>query len=340
MDIQLSGLYINDSEAFEKALFGCISENCTIKNLGIINSYVIANVTVSSIVATNIGGNIINCYNTGTVIGTDTVSGIIAYGNGNVENCYNAGTISAAVSTVGGIAGGNYGNVTKCYNSGNVSGSEYVGGIAGMNDNIVTNCYNTGTVSGKTGIGGVIGENIISAENCYNIGDVSGSENVGSVVGSSDELSLTNCFYLLDNGVENGLGTAISKDQLADQSVFENAGWDFTSVWKIDEISNKPILQDILMDNVRIVSADYNETQDGYEITPVLAQPTDDTILIAAIYDKNGVMISYNSVKTDGKTIYSLNIASNKKSSSIKLFMWNDLTSIQPVCDFKGNDIK
>jgi hypothetical protein len=313
------------------------------KNLDVINRCIIAQNSVSGIVATSYYGSIINCYNTGTVIGNDTVSGIIAYGAGNVENCYNAGTISAAASTVGGVAGGNYGNVTKCYNSGNISGNYYVGGVVGMNDGTIDNCYNTGTVVGKgdsDGIGGVIGDNWLYAEKCYNIGDVSGSGNTGSIAGSSSEDILANCFYLLDNGIENGIGTAISKEQFANKDTFTNASWDFTSTWIIDDNWGRPILQTSPINIMRIASADYIKTSNGYEINTVLTQPADNMMIFAALYDKNGTMLAVGSSNAYDGTHHTVNIISDEPGTFIKVFLWNDMTNINPICDTKNTFIE
>lgn len=206
----ISGLYINSSNSFEQALFGCVGETGVVKNLTITNSFVSSYVNVSSIVASSNGGRVENCSNDGDVYAYDTAAGIVAYGNGTVTNCSNSGKISAAVSTSGGIVGGNYGDVTSCYNTGNVTGDYYVGGLTGFNDSTVKNCYNLGKISGQSQVGGVIGYNAISMENCYNAGGVVGVDEIGSVSGYSEDAIMTNCYYL-EGTAEEKNASAVSK---------------------------------------------------------------------------------------------------------------------------------
>ena len=148
---KISGLYINDGDA-SVGLFGCIGEGATVRNVGIVDSYI------------NFSGN----YAGGGVCGYN-------YG-GTIENCYNTGAVSSTsasfINYVGGICGWNNGTITNCYNTGTVSGrnaggSNYAGGICGQNMNTgkIENCYNTGTVSGTTTggsnyAGGVCGWNL------------------------------------------------------------------------------------------------------------------------------------------------------------------------------------
>jgi len=138
-----------------------------------------------------------NCYNTGTVSGSQYVGGVVGNNPGTVTNCHNTGNVSGN-NYVGGVVCNNYnGSVTNCYNTGDVSGKNYVGGVVGNNfTGSVTNCYNTGTISGNDYVGGVTGYNNDSTvTNCYNTGDVSGNSNVGGVTGQNDTSTVTNCYF-------------------------------------------------------------------------------------------------------------------------------------------------
>ena len=81
----VSGVYINNEEN-NQGLFGeC---NGTIKNVGVIDSYIHGSGYVGGVVG--YGSAVTNCYSTGTVIGNgeySNIGGIIA-GNGTVENGY------------------------------------------------------------------------------------------------------------------------------------------------------------------------------------------------------------------------------------------------------------
>lgn len=336
----ISGLYINDPEAWEQALFGCIYTESTIKDLGIINSCIIAQNNVSAVVVTNNGGNIENCYNSATVAGNDTISGIAAYSIGNVSRSYNTGNILGSSTTIGGVTGGNYGTVTECYNSGKVTGGEYVGAIAGMNDNYVGSCYNTGEVSGSSSVGGVVGFNLISMENCYNIGRISGNEDVGCIVGANGGNDPAGCYYLENDQAGNGFGTSISEEQFSEQDIFISSSWDFESTWIMDEELKRPVLQSMPEKVIRIAAADYVRTSNGYYINAVLTHPAENMVILSALYDDNGSIIAAACSEAYDGTYYSLNIAADKSGAFVKVFLWNNTGEIYPICADKRIDIE
>lgn len=159
----------------------------------------------------NSKGTIINSYNAGSVSGLEYVGGVsginytgsvsgINY-TGSITDCYNIGSVSGSEGYVGGVNGYNDGGIiTNSYNAGGVSGIErYVGGVNGYNDGgTITNCYNTGSsVSGSGYVGGVNGRNKGTITNCYNTGSVSGKERyVGGVIGRNESnATITNCYY-------------------------------------------------------------------------------------------------------------------------------------------------
>ena len=159
----------------------------------------------------NSKGTIINSYNAGSVSGLEYVGGVseinytgsvsgINY-TGSITDCYNIGSVSGSEGYVGGVNGYNDGGIiTNSYNAGGVSGIErYVGGVNGYNDGgTITNCYNTGSsVSGSGYVGGVNGRNKGTITNCYNTSSVSGKERyVGGVIGRNESnATITNCYY-------------------------------------------------------------------------------------------------------------------------------------------------
>ena len=105
----VNGVYINDTSftSQHQGLFGVVGNNGTIRNLGVVASYVKGYAFVGGLAGLNTAGDIINCY----VIGN----------------------VSAAVSFVGGLAGlDSAGSIINCYAAGMVSGSENVGGLVGV----------------------------------------------------------------------------------------------------------------------------------------------------------------------------------------------------------------
>ncbi|OYP64809.1 GLUG motif-containing protein [Prevotella sp. P2-180] len=139
----VSGLYINDTETGFVGFFAY--SRGTIKNVGVVDSYIKGNEHVAGVCAYNMYGTISNCYNEGTVCGGgNNVGGVCSesYG-GTVTNCYNAGAVSGTDNYVGGLCGNNYyGTITYSFNRGQVSGVSNVGGICGLDsEGNIKNCY-------------------------------------------------------------------------------------------------------------------------------------------------------------------------------------------------------
>lgn len=203
----ISGLYINNSES-NQGLFGVVKGG-TIKNLGLVNSYVSGGDDVGGIVGL-MSGLIDNCYNTGYVSGNYLVGGIVGGSTGSylltVRNCYNTGNIFG-LWYVGGVLGSG-GSVEYSYNTGNVSGTGSVGGVLGgasslhggsIGEFTLKSCYNTGNVTSigdDFGTGGVVGScSVGKIDSCYNTGNILGNDYVGGVVGFAYEIiAVRNCY--------------------------------------------------------------------------------------------------------------------------------------------------
>ena len=135
----ISGLYFSQGDKMYLGLFGINAGK--ISNVGILDSYFCGKVSVGGVCGYNFEGTITNCYNAGSVSGTENYVGGVSGDNsqGIITNCYNVGSVSGAENCyVGGVSGENYnGTIANCYNAGSVSGTEdcYVGGVSGENDN-------------------------------------------------------------------------------------------------------------------------------------------------------------------------------------------------------------
>lgn len=138
--------------------------NCT--NSGAVSGFA----TVGGIVGKMGGGSIVSCKNTATVKASKArdidgdgnldgayLGGIAGWAGGNVNNCYNSGTVTTETSwgnsnIVGGIVGFlvNGKTVSYCYNSGTIVGSSQIGGIIGYLPGAlttVTYCYHSGKIN-------------------------------------------------------------------------------------------------------------------------------------------------------------------------------------------------
>ncbi len=227
----ISGVYIN-SYTRAAALFSSICG--TLKNLTLTDSYIVSHYSNAGGFAIEIDGLIencrneayvcstvnkaggiaanvwategepavVNCSNTGAVIGYEWVGGIVAdQSDGVISGCSNSGYVSAGADDarfVGGIVGSSYDDVENCLNSGIVEAVHYVGGIAGdtTSNMLVTGCINVGTVLGLNRVGGIVGDNSATVTNCYNSGIVSfdsacfeerySGNYIGGIVGTND----------------------------------------------------------------------------------------------------------------------------------------------------------
>ena len=122
---KIEKLTTNDESAFYVGLFGCVGEDGSVQNVGLVGGSLTGNTNVGGVVGWLSGGTVSNCYNTGTVSGID--------GDDNRSGA------------IGGVVGDNsIGIVLDCYNTGVVSGNFNVGGVVGWNIGTVSNFYNTG----------------------------------------------------------------------------------------------------------------------------------------------------------------------------------------------------
>ena len=216
----ISGLYFNNTSTSYVGLFGYVN-NPTIKNVGLVDSYIKGNQYVGGICGyINSGAIINNCYNEATVYanynGDSDAGGICGYLNNSsaiISNCHNAGYVSGYLRCVGGICGIQInGTITNCYNTGkvyayasnNTGNYSYVGGISGWMNNTasISNSYNTGEIEGigyyAGGIIGYINNSSNKVTNCFNTGSVKASSNGGGIYGYRNYSSavVTNNFVL------------------------------------------------------------------------------------------------------------------------------------------------
>jgi len=209
----ISGLYFNDTNAYA-GLFGVVYGG-TIKNMGLINSYIKTRYAVGSIVG----------YNFESI----------------VENVYSEASVSATSQYVGGLVGVNINGsvIQESYNSGSVNGSFTAGGIAGSNNGSeIKNVFNKGNVSAsKINVGGIAGENVqgASISNCYLIASIvnaDSTKNAGNIVGTqAANATVVNCYY--DNFISTLADTLAEGKSTSEMKVsgFVQALNNGTDVW-------------------------------------------------------------------------------------------------------------
>ncbi|MDR2580060.1 MAG: T9SS type A sorting domain-containing protein [Fibromonadaceae bacterium] len=199
-DFVVSGVYIggdNYDGTGSLGLFGYLGSNGTIKNLGIIASYIEVFANGGMLVADNYG-TIIDCYSNGEVAGVQELGGLIGSNYGIVRGSHSAGTITVQgtpARNIGGLVGYNEGEINDSYSvsmvmgsiveAGAAGGSLNVGGLVGFNTSTsaIKDTYSTSIVKGHHSVGGLVGLNEGEISNSYSTGVVIGTERIGGLVG-------------------------------------------------------------------------------------------------------------------------------------------------------------
>ncbi len=177
--------------------------------------------------------------------GDDYVGGICGYGSETISSCKVSGRIEGS-GDVGGIAGSYGGTIKQCAVSGSIVSAygEYVGGIMGGYNRVsVTDCYALTDISvtdsyrAINGIGGY-------AVRCYFAGTIQAPDNnnvspicIGGCSASyydSEKLG-----ELRDDRLQGAM--ALTGNDMTKRASYQ--GWDFETVWQIDEGKSLPTLR-------------------------------------------------------------------------------------------------
>ncbi len=159
---------------------------------------VIGEDTVGGLVGDNSEGSVINCYATGDVeaVGYGFAGGLAGESYGPIDGCYATGAVTVPVGHGGGLIGYSTELVTNCFATGSVTGHRQCGGLVGENRASVTRSYSTGSVT-ATGyeIGGLVGDNVFGdIVNCYTTSSVTGDYSVGGLIGYTYNCIVSNSY--------------------------------------------------------------------------------------------------------------------------------------------------
>jgi hypothetical protein len=188
---------------------------------------------VGGLVGSGGEGHIIECRATGTVRGRGSLGGLIGYTNRTIIWKSSANCDVVALESAGGLVGNatEYSvlSIMNCYAQGSISGL-IVGGLVGEGcHNQVINCYSACELIGPESqsraggpiIGGLLGDIRISEGAPITLGCFWDMETSGIAISSGSDT------------MELGMG--LTTEQMMDEEVFQNAGWDFSYVWMISE---------------------------------------------------------------------------------------------------------
>jgi len=224
----ISGVYLNNDSDYQ-GLFSYVDSNVTIKNLGVIASFIKGG-GGGSLVGYNGGGTIVHCYAVGNVEGRHGYSagGLVGFNEGGIiTDSYSKGNVAGYNS--GGLVGKNEGGtITNCYATGNVEGNDSAGGLVGSNGSVngdglfirrtiisgtIADSYATGNVKGIYSAGGLIGRNYGTITGCHATGGISATGSgisngiAGGLVGYNEGGTIVHCYAMgnVSGGTTGGL---------------------------------------------------------------------------------------------------------------------------------------
>lgn len=238
----------------DAGLFG-FTPGGIIKNLKLTVKEVVASSTFAgALVAYGEGTRINNVHirkvdNDSIIWAGESAGGLVGQiEQGTITNCSSNIDVSSS-EVVGGLIGtSSASTIDKSYATGNITVEGYgAGGFVGnMFSSDISNSYALGNVSGDMGIGGFMafanGDNGVTK--CYSTGNVSGTVNIGGFSGGYYAVNtINNCYYTKSGTISDGKATPMTPEVSLHQSTY--LGFDFISIWKIDEGITTPYLKDM-----------------------------------------------------------------------------------------------
>ena len=193
---KISNANMNTPNSDNIGLFGNLGLNGQIRNLGVVDATINGRSNTGALVGYNWGGNVVNCYSTGSVSGNSSAGGLVGESfEGTIAQSYSACVVNCDLNA-GGLTGyNNAGTITQCSSTGTVNGSISTGGLVGENTSgIVTQCYSTGQVSGDYNTGGLAGYNNGNIAQCHSTSIVIGGDYVGTLIGYNQDGNVTQCY--------------------------------------------------------------------------------------------------------------------------------------------------
>jgi len=196
-------------------------------------------------------------YATGNVSAHEYGGGLAGINHGAISNSYATGNIGGSSSGIarrlGGLVGSNSGTISGSRASGNVVGGTELGGLAGISvgtagGGVIRDSYATGNIDGMVYIGGLVGINSSGTiERSYASGTAT---NGGGLVGSIDSGGgIVSSFWDVQtsgNATCAAAGGVSGCTGLTTVAMIRRAsfgGWDFGTVWAIEEGRSYPYLR-------------------------------------------------------------------------------------------------
>ena len=254
---KVTDLVINQPGTRWVGLFGTAAEGSEIRNLSFEDARVTGGATVG-ILAGRGAGDIVQVHASGVVNGEEWTGGLV--GNlqetGVISRSSTSGSVSGSGARIGGLVGQHDGHVEYSYSLSAVAGRTSVGGLAGRSSGTTQSSYSVvgseddgehivqGAHSGSE-VGGLIGtieastiisdSYTVSYQTTDRLGFV-GHRLVGHDWGTGDGTSSS--YWGTDSTPRQDI--ARSLEAMRQAATFD--GWDFDTVWTIDEDADYPDL--------------------------------------------------------------------------------------------------
>ena len=200
-------------------------------------------------IAGTANSNIAESVSKGTLTATGEnaqVGGIVgtSQANGVVEDCHSSSTLNSTYAAAG-IVSYNYGTVTRSLATGNLSTKNYAAGVVGYNDG--ANAIVNKSVATNNKIDVVYESQQVSQGAGYGQRIVGGIKN-GAPAPEMDNYALKT-MQVSVNDVPKKVyddimnGAAKTAEQLGMVSTYTELGWDFTSIWRMNNSTKLPELK-------------------------------------------------------------------------------------------------
>lgn len=247
---------------------------------------------------------------------TSRRGGLCFQNKGTIEECFVTGSVSGGHRT-GGIAAENYERIQNCYFTGKTTGRCETGGIAAWNANTgtVKNCYVSADITTQTNNCGIIGGygytgtvyqgnvvlsgSTLTTTNDWNHARICGRNN-GENTTFTNNLSCENVKIngatVSDGAADNKQGLNKTAQELMQEATYTGIGWDFDSVWTMDETLGRPVLR-----ACREKATDDSKEDPAKDRQSFTVKSPDDSITATVFVSENG-NLGY-SVQKDGTDV-------------------------------------
>lgn len=246
--------------SYAGALAGYMN-NCTAENITLID-IVVSGGSYIGIMAGTVSGSVKGCSARGTkvmtsgtqITGNSNIGGLVgSLSAGSITHCYADVKVTGTGNDIGGLVGSVIAStkINECYATGDVTGNAYIGGLAGTARAVVSDSFATGKVTSTYNgtsaayTGGLIGYATYSSiKNCFSAGKVS-ARGSGLVYASSGTTVVSSCFDSAAAGVM--IFDSYNIGKLTTGMMYKESyiGWNFESIWEIEEGNTYPYLKNV-----------------------------------------------------------------------------------------------